>query len=126
MGFSDDLKKITAKIEAQMTEVARKSIEEVFAEAQKPRDDGGRMPVVSGTLRGSLSMNGGATDAESFRAAAQGLVLGDTIIGAWTAPYASLIEYGSDRQQGAHFVGVAAMQFSEIVERNARKVRGDG
>lgn len=125
MKFSEQVKNGTDKMRRQLRDAARGSVEDVFEEAQKPREQGGRMPVVSGKLRNSLEIDG-VKGAESYRAAAQSLELGDTVRGEWTAPHATLAEFGSERQQGNHFVGVAAARWPEIVEENVRKVKGKG
>lgn len=123
MSFSKDVRAATDKLKRQMRDAARGSVEDVFEEAQRSREQGGRMPVVSGKLRNSLEVDG-VKGAESYRAAAQSLELGDTVRGEWTAPHATLAEFGSERQQGNHFVGVAAARWPEIVADNVKKARG--
>lgn len=72
-----------AKYELRMDSVVRDSASEVFAAAQKPRHEGGHMPVQTGRLRNSLvaSVNGkgmlsGATSAETL---ARGMEAGDIL-----------------------------------------------
>ena len=125
MTFGKDLDKITQRLTEQLKQVARGSIEDVFEKAQTPRDAGGAMPVKTGQLRNSLTMEGGGTGAESFREAAQNMELGDVVRGEWKAPYAMIAELGSAEKgrEGAHFVGKAAAEWEQIVADNIAKVK---
>lgn len=115
--------------------VLKASAQELMDIAQLPTAQGGRMPVITGTLRNSLvsglngAMNQGGGD--SYALTIAGMKLGDTAQFAWVAAYARRIEYGFSgqdslgrnyNQSGRHFVGAAAAQWQRIVAENAAKV----
>ena len=121
---------------AKMREIALESIQDLCAEAQRPKADGGRMPVVEGTLRNSFEarLNGGGaqTGALAYVAVLANLKLGDRFRARWTAAYARRVNSGfvgedvlgrTFNQQGAFFLEGAGEQWPAIVKRNAAKVK---
>lgn len=115
--------------------IVRQSIQDVSEIAQSPKAQGGRMPVDTGFLRNSYNAGiDGATTATgpaAYVAAVAGLEVGDTFNARWSAGYAMRMEKGfagadalgrTYSQPGNFFMENALMQWSAIVEANARKV----
>jgi hypothetical protein len=139
---------MAGKFEAQVAEFARltkekmllvvkQSAQDVFEIAQKPKAQGGRMPVAVGYLwntsfvaglNGTFTMSGG----ESYVLAIAGMELGDSMIGGWSAEYALRMEYGfvgedslgrTYNQPGNFYALNAAMEWQAIVARNVQKAQ---
>lgn len=125
--FTADLQRFGSKVQRRALDVARESIQDVIDDAQTPKAKGGRMPVDTGFLRNSLAsgLNGsfGPPNENSYILTIGELDLGDVARFAWTAEYAIFQELGSSKQQGNHFVGVAAAKWPQFVEANARRIR---
>ena len=132
MSFAKEIRAYTDKTQANLRIVAQESIQEVLDIAQTPKAKGGRMPVVTSFLRNSLAsgLNGsfGEPASDSYLLTIAGLEIGDIAQFGWTAEYALRIEYGFNgqdslgrryNQQGAYFVGTAAAQWPQIVDRIA-------
>lgn len=115
-----------------MKAIAQESTQRMIAHAQVPRGEGGKMRVDTGFLRASLvvgvgAMPGGATRGDpngsyAYNEAAtilalQGLVLGQTIYGGWTANYAR------PREAKDGFLRSAALQWGTIVNQVTAEVR---
>lgn len=116
--------------------IFKQSAQEVFSKAQTPVAQGGNMPVDTGFLRNSFvaGLNGSTslTGPDAYVAAIAGAKLGDVVFGGWTAKYAARMEFGffgqdslgrTYNQAGMGFARKAVMQWQQIVERNAAKVR---
>lgn len=101
---------------------------------------GGNLPVDTGFLRASLlastsampAINSNARpvegktydwDESQIEAVIQGAGLGQTLYFGYTAAYASHVEYGANGRPPRRFVALAAMNWQQIVNRNAEKVR---
>ena len=125
-------KKTEKRIDAVLTDAAQS----VIAVAQVSRDKGGRMPVITNKLRGSLqsSIAGGA----SGEGEASHILVGATMTGGdvatftWTAEYARRVNNGFTgadslgrkySQVGAHFVEGAVDQWPAIVRASIRKAK---
>lgn len=125
--FAASLDAFADKTVAQMKAVMQESVQEVVATAQTPKAQGGRMPVDTGNLRNSLAsgVNGafGAPAPESYELTIAGMEIGDVARFAWTANYAMYQELGTSKMHGNHFVGAAAAEWPQIVERNAARVK---
>ena len=125
--FAASLDAFVGKTVAQMKAVMQESVQEVVATAQTPKAQGGRMPVDTGNLRNSLAsgINGsfGAPGPESYELTIAGMEIGDVARFAWTADYAMHQELGTSKMRGNHFVGAAAAEWPQIVERNAARVK---
>jgi hypothetical protein len=125
--FAASLDAFADKTVAQMRAVMQESVQEVVATAQTPKAQGGRMPVDTGFLRNSLAsgVNGafGAPAPESYELTIAGMEIGDVARFAWTANYAMYQELGTSKMHGNHFVGAAAAEWPQIVERNAARVK---
>ena len=133
--FAAQIEAFGAKAMQRAEDIFKQSAQEVFAIAQTPKAQGGRMPVDKGILRNSLQsgLNGSTTlsGADAYVAVIAGAELGDSIFGGWTVKYARRMEYGfvgTDKagrtynQQGNHFAGSAVAQWQAIVASNASKV----
>lgn len=116
--------------------IFKESAQELFSKAQTPVAQGGNMPVDTGFLRNSFvaGLNGSTslTGPDAYVAAIAGAKLGDVVFGGWTAKYAARIEFGFSgqdslgrtyNQDGRGFARKAAMEWQQIVQRNAAKVR---
>lgn len=119
--------------EKRLLAVQQQSIEEVVTRAQRPIEEGGSMPVVTGNLRKSLivAINGmkAGKGEESHINAIPLMRPGDTVFIGWTAEYARRMEYGftgtdslgrSYNQQGYGFLRQAVQKWGQIVRDNAR------
>lgn len=113
--FSRQIKDLTGKYKKRMTATMRDAVQETAAIAQKPRGDGGNMPVVTNFLRASMlgavgTMPSGETKAakgKDYKSESDtagdtlGVALlhwepskGEVFYVGWSAAYARRIEYG--------------------------------
>lgn len=122
--------------EEKMRTIMQASVQDVMSAAQEPGVSlargaatvtQGAVPVDTGFLRNSLisGLNGafGPESPDSYILTIAGMDLGDTARFAWTAPYAAAIEYGHGTYPGAHFVGLNAARWEEIVAANAQRLK---
>jgi hypothetical protein len=129
--FGTDVNAWVLETEARLNAVFRSSAQEVVAEMQKPRSEGGHMRIDTGFLRSSMqvTVNGGAVSAslknpggsfnynpQAASLAISGAVIGDTITASYSANYAAIREYGSASQSPDGFVRFAAAQWQVIVQ----------
>lgn len=134
--FAASIKRFEIKTKEKVEVIFKESVQEVFAIAQTPKMQGGRMPVLDGFLRNSLEsrLNGTTvmTGDVSYEAAIAGFKTGDVIEGGWTREYARRQEYGfvgADsrgrvyNQAGNFFVRNAVLQWARIVQQNAQAVK---
>lgn len=116
--FTASLKGFSEKAVRNAELILKQSAQEVFELAQVPSAKGGRMPVVTGFLRGSLTcgLNGSTslTGPESYVLAVAPMRLGDIMEGGWTAVYALAMEY-----YGYFYMRNAAVNWQQIVAKNA-------
>ena len=107
--------------------VVKQSAHDVAAEAQKPRAQGGRLPVDTGYLRNSfassLAGSTSLTGPDSYVMIAGAMKAGDVAHFGWTAEYAPHVNYGARGRSGAHFVEGAVDQWQAIVRRNVARAR---
>lgn len=108
-------------------EVKKRSFIDMVTLAQTPVDLGGRMPVATGHLRESLTieLKGSSTlwrgpDAQFF--AVPNLKPDGWMNIVWTAYYASFQENGTKNQPPRHFARNAIQQLGAIVRRNAAEI----
>lgn len=134
--FSAQLDQWANQTSRDLELIFKESAQELFTKAQTPVAQGGNMPVDTGFLRNSFvaGLNGSTslTGPDAYVAAIAGAKLGDVVFGGWTAKYAARIEFGFSgqdslgrtyNQDGRGFVRKAAMEWQQIVQRNAAKVR---
>ena len=125
--FTAQVMAFTDRANEKLEAVIKQSAQEVFATAQTPKAQGGRMPVDTGFLRNSLiaQLNGATVGggADAYTLAIAGAEAGDVIFGGWTANYARHQEYGTSRMAGNFYMLGAAQQWQQIVSRNAELVR---
>ena len=117
----------TKKTERRIDAVLKDATQSVVAVAQVSRDKGGRMPVITNTLRGSLqsSIAGGAFaegEASHILVAPQ-MKGGDVATFTWTAEYAAAVNNGNRGRPGAHFVEGAVDQWTAIVRASTAKAK---
>jgi len=117
----------TKKTEKRIDAVLKDATQSVVAVAQVSRDKGGRMPVITNTLRGSLqsSIAGGAFaegEASHILVAPQ-MKGGDVATFTWTAEYAAAVNNGNRGRPGAHFVEGAVDQWPAIVRASIAKAK---
>ena len=117
----------TKKTERRIDAVLKDATQSVVAVAQVSRDKGGRMPVITNTLRGSLqsSIAGGAFaegEASHILVAPQ-MKGGDVATFTWTAEYAAAVNNGNNGRPGAHFVEGAVDEWPAIVRASIRKAK---
>ena len=125
--FTAQVKRINSRNLRKIEAVVKQSAQEVFADAQLPVAQGGRMRVDTGFLRNSLqtSLNGGTalSGADSYVLKIAEMSLGDTLFGGWTADYALAREFGARGQSPDFFMRGAAQKWPQIVAKNARLAR---
>lgn len=130
------LPKWVLKVRKRMDAVVQDATQTVVGIAQTPKGKGGRLPVDTGFLRGSLqsTLNGSTTldGGESYILTAGDMVAGDFATFGWHADYARRINSGftgpdsmgrTYNQQGAHFVEGATDQWQAIVRESVVKAR---
>lgn len=122
--FRIELENFYVKTSEKLEKVYKRSVERMLEMAQKPVLEGGRMPVLTGALRRSLTaqIDGGftVTGAESYKAAAAQLKLGDEVKFTWNIFYAPYQEFGTDHGiRPKLFVSTAVANWSTIVEQEA-------
>jgi hypothetical protein len=123
--FTDAIEAWAAKVQRQMETVARDSIRDVIADAQRPVTQGGNMPVLKGNLRNSLTVEmriGRVSGANAHDVALSGYQLGDNVLAGWTSNYALARHYQVGTQGGGGmWRDAAAQKWTRIVQSNARK-----
>jgi len=117
----------TKKTQKRIDAVLKDATQSVVAVAQVSRDKGGRMPVITNNLRGSLqsSIAGGAFaegEASHILVAPQ-MKGGDVATFTWTAEYAAAVNNGNRGRPGAHFVEGAVDQWPAIVRTSIAKAK---
>ena len=120
----------TKKTERRIDAVLKDATQSVIAVAQTSRDHGGRMPVITNTLRGSLqsSIAGGAFaegEASHILVAPQ-MKGGDLATFTWgnsEYPYARPVNNGRNGRPGAHFVEGAVDEWPAIVRASIAKAK---
>ena len=120
MSFNRDVSNWVRASQARIDAVAKQSAQDVTDMAQKRRSAGGNMPVDTGFLVNSIraSTTGMPSDGSEpvavaitrWRPVDQPLYIG------WTANYAPFMEHRYA------FMRLAAQQWQEIVDKNARKL----
>lgn len=125
--FTAQIKDWSEKAKRNAELVVKKSVQDVFEIAQKPRAQGGNMPVDTGTLRGSFiaGLNGSTslTGPDSYVLAIASMEMGDVVFGGWTAEYALPQEYGTKHFPGNFYMRGAAEQWQDIVNKNASRLK---
>ena len=137
MSFSADLKRYKNLSQKMLTAVVRESVEEMAVEASKPVARGGKMPVITGFLRGSVVLDHGRTPPPnrvlrnkprgvvsvpfSGDLSAAGMKMGDFAAIQWTARYAVHVEYGAGGRAARLFATSASKKWPAIVAKNAKE-----
>ena len=119
--------------------VMKKSMERVGHESNKTRVKGGRMPVVTGTLRRSFTSElngqeiGGKQDpAVTLTTTLASTEVGDVVRFKWSTNYARRVNSGfvgedslgrTYNQKGHHFVEYGTDQWDKIVAEEAEEAR---
>jgi len=113
VNFEDQVTGYAKEYRQRINATAKKAVELVVADAQRPgpaigppssAGDGGRMPVVTNNLRGSISAaigsmpRGGGVAATLIRWSP---IKGETLYVGWTANYARAMEYRYGFMRGA-------------------------
>lgn len=128
------------KVPEAVEAVRNESAKDVVRDMQTLRSEGGRMRYDTGFLWASLMASTSAmprinpsarpTEGGSYsfdfgqvEAIISGASLNDTLYFGYTASYAAFREYGANGQPADGFVRLAAMNWQQIVNRNAEKVR---
>ena len=124
-GFTASIEQFALKSRQKIEAVFKESAQDVFEAAQRPKAQGGNMPVDTGFLRNTFvaESNGFSTGPDAYVMQIAGMELGDTLIGGWTAQYARHVEYGTSRMAGSFFALRAAQQWQAIVARNAERAK---
>jgi hypothetical protein len=114
----------------RLTAIIRGATQAVIHDAQVPVAKGGRMPVDTGTLRGSLqsSLIGSTslTGPESYVMIAAQMDIGDVAEFGWGGPaasYARHVEYGTRGRPGRNFAGGAAARWPSFVREAVAKAK---
>ncbi len=137
--FTAQVEKAIAKSKEKLLYVASQAIQDVVEAAQTAQASAsmtggafveGKIPVLTGDLRNSLTV-GGAKGGEAYVAAIAGMEVGDVLRFEWTQPYAARIEFGfvgtdslgrSYNQAGRHFIGANAAKWEQFVAARAAEV----
>lgn len=120
---------ITAKQFAKQFDVnaeraIRGAVTSVLTEANTPLGAGGPMPVDTGLLRGSLSVQAGRGAMKQIRTIRSGDAwkgelnawkMGKGLRFGWTAPYADHVEYGAQGRPGRGFARMAASRLPVVL-----------
>lgn len=139
LSFSAAVAGWTEKVPEAVEAVRNESAKEVVRDMQTLRSEGGRMRFDTGFLWSSLMastasmprinpnahpIEGGSYsfDFSQVEAVIAGASLDDTLYFGYTAAYAAYREYGANGQPADGFVRMAAMNWNQIVNRNAQKV----
>lgn len=113
--------------------VVKQSASDVFTEATQTQPgveatggsfEVGKVPVSTGYLINSftIGIDGGSGGGRGDIAlVVAGMDLGDSVVGAFTAEYGPIVEYGSATMAGRFFVTSAARQWQRIVALNVQK-----
>jgi hypothetical protein len=121
--FTAQVSDFVLETEARTVAVFKQSGQELFSIMLTPVAKGGNLPVDTGFLRNSFvsGINGATalTPPDSVSLSFAGVELGDEVFGGFTASYARYVEYGANGRTGRRFVALAALQWQEIVNRNA-------
>jgi hypothetical protein len=124
--FTAQIRNWSDKTKRNLRLIFQQSIQDVFFDAQLPVSKGGRMRVLTGFLRGSLTcyLNGSSSLAgpDSYILKVTDFDLGDVFFGGWTADYAVHREFGARGQTPDMFMRGAAMKWNSIVQSNAKRV----
>ncbi len=111
--------------------IVLQSIQDFGEIVQKPKAQGGRMPVKLGNLRNSYVAEG-IEGADAYILAVGSFEVGGVFTAGWTAKYARRVNNGftgkdklgrTYNQAGAFFLEGAVVQWQEIVSKNAEIVR---
>lgn len=126
--FAAQIADFANRTEDKMLRVAQQSIQDVMTIAQTTVAQGGNLPVDTGFLRNSLvsSLDGSevARGEDSTTLAIAGMQIGQPVRFAWTAEYAIPRHYAVGVGQGGGlWRDLAAQQWQDIVDRNAKAVR---
>lgn len=134
--FSASVADFVKRAKEAQDAIYRDSVQDVIADAQLDRGNGGRMPVDTGYLRNTMAsdLNGAgmfATDQKNeISLTLVEMGAGDIAHFAWTADYAMRQELGfvgddslgrTYEQGGNYFVTGAAARWAEFVAINAEK-----
>ena len=102
------------------------------AEMQRPKSQGGRMPVDAGNLRNSFTMvitNKGLKFAgsEAYARAVKSIDVGDKITAGWTQFCATLREYGDNEGYPAHLYMNSALANAQqhLIKAMSEVLAGD-
>lgn len=138
--FTADLSRLTEKAKANMDYIAKQAIQDVLEGAQQTQPgvkqtggsfEVGKIPVETGDLVNSLSVDGGGTGADAYVVAIAGMRLGDVMEFEWTMPYAARLHYGftGEDSLGRHYevpgrfwVSENAAKFQQFVDARAKEV----
>lgn len=115
--------KLTDKYKQRLDHVAQTASRDIVDVVQTPRDQGGRMPVVSGDLRESATVSVNGIPTGGGDDAARGAAImsaGDTLRLRYESPYAKLANVGQDKRDGARFIEGAEDQWDGVVDAAAR------
>lgn len=125
-----------AATEARMDAIVGGATERVISEAQKPRSEGGNMPVITSFLRNSVKSSLNDSKAligpESHVLIAGQMEAGDVGEFEWSAEYARRVNFGFTgtdtlgryyEQTGAHFLEYATLQWQDIVREETAKAK---
>jgi hypothetical protein len=126
--FVADVSKFVDLTSRDMLLVAKQSLQDVMIDAQKPVASGGSLPVDTGFLRNSLTVevrgSQVAEGSDSYTLGIAQLNLGDPIAFAWAAQYAIPRHYAVGVGQGGGlWRDAAAAKWPTIVAANAAKLR---
>ncbi|WP_165402885.1 hypothetical protein [Pseudoxanthomonas winnipegensis] len=134
--FGDQVKALTEKYKLRQEVVFRESAQQVLAKANTAEGQGGRLPVKTGFLRGSVAaskegMPAGANDPALVFST---LKIGEQVYAGWTAVYAMRMEcgfQGTDSlgrtydQAGKGFLRAAVQNWDFIVAEAVTQAKKD-
>lgn len=122
--FAASIEKFKAQTLVKIQAIYAKTVNDVVADAQRPVSEGGRMPVVTGFLRGSIVVGppGGEVGGEGYVLSFADAALDSVLNIGWTAYYARYVEFGAQGRPGRFFMRGAADKWPYLIKINAAKM----
>ena len=124
-GFTTTIRNFSEEVKDHIEYSVKEGTRVTLRESQTPVAQGGPMPVLTGMLRGSLSIGLNALapkvtiirPGDAWENELNGFQAGQRINASWTAPYSEHQEYGAQGRVGRGFMRQAAQRWAGNVKR---------
>ena len=123
--FIDTINDFIESAPDNVDRVYKNSMEAVMRQANTTESQGGLLPVDTGDLRDSIcvsSTTGAGFGPLDFPLTIQSAEPHAELVGGWTVPYASIVEFGTGAVPPRPFARTAASSWQFIVEQERIKV----